>query len=149
MSDIEKTKPIDVLATRVWSGTHWHYPHIETMIAEIERLRADNATLLQPGGYEYFVKSRDDAESRAMRYHKAALHATEKLNEANAAIAQFRKLYELAYEECQAHRDYPEDDELGTGDVENENVNIIRMARLGAAMDAHDTARKENANGNA
>jgi hypothetical protein len=39
MSDIEKTKPIDVLASRVWSGTHWHYPHIETMIAEIERLR--------------------------------------------------------------------------------------------------------------
>jgi len=42
MSDIEKTRPIDVLATRVWSGTHWHYPHIEAMIAEIERLRAEN-----------------------------------------------------------------------------------------------------------
>jgi len=39
MSDIEKTKPIDALATRVWSGTHWHYPHIEAMISEIERLR--------------------------------------------------------------------------------------------------------------
>ncbi len=39
MGDIEKTNPIDALASRVWSGTHWHYPHIETMIAEIERLR--------------------------------------------------------------------------------------------------------------
>ena len=45
MSDIEKTMPIDVLASRVWSGTHWHYPHIETMIAEIERLRAEVAAL--------------------------------------------------------------------------------------------------------
>jgi len=52
-------------------------------------------------------------------------------------------LYAKAWAECEAHRDYPTDDELGTGDVENENINIIRMARLGTAMDDHDAARKE------
>ena len=45
MSDIEETKPIDVLACRVWNGSHWHYPHIETMIAELARLRLENATM--------------------------------------------------------------------------------------------------------
>ena len=78
MSDIEKTKPIDVLASRVWGGTHWHYPHIETMIAEIGRLR---------------------------------------------------KLYDAAWAECESYR---------------------RDAYcLNDEGKAHDTARKENANGNA
>ena len=81
MSDIEKTKPIDVLASRVWSGTHWHYPHIETMIAEIERLR---------------------------------------------------KLYDAAWAECEAWR--------------SRGFNV---AQIDEAIKAHDTARKENANGNA
>lgn len=52
-------------------------------------------------------------------------------------------LYAKAWAECEAHRDYPTDDELGTGDPENENVNIIRMARLGTAMDDHDAKRRE------
>ena len=39
LANIEDTKPIDVLAARVWSGTHYHYPHIETMTAELTRLR--------------------------------------------------------------------------------------------------------------
>lgn len=39
MSNIEDTQPIDVLACRVWSGTHWHYPHIERMVAELAQLR--------------------------------------------------------------------------------------------------------------
>jgi hypothetical protein len=45
MSNIEDTQPTDVLANRVWSGTHWHYPDIQKMIAELARLRAENAAL--------------------------------------------------------------------------------------------------------
>jgi hypothetical protein len=37
--NIEDTKPIDALACRVWSGSHYHYPHIERMIADLARLR--------------------------------------------------------------------------------------------------------------
>ena len=42
MSDrknIEDTKPIDVLADRVWAGNRYYYPGIERMIAELTRLR--------------------------------------------------------------------------------------------------------------
>lgn len=41
--NIEDTKPIGVLASRIWSGTHWHYPHIEKMVAELTALRASLA----------------------------------------------------------------------------------------------------------
>ena len=40
MSNIEDMQPIDCLASRVWSGTHWHYPHIEQMVKELADLRA-------------------------------------------------------------------------------------------------------------
>ena len=45
MSNIEETQPIDVLVSRVWSGTHWHYPHIETMIARIKDLTRERDAL--------------------------------------------------------------------------------------------------------
>ena len=37
--------PIDLLASRVWSGSKWHYPHIEAMLAERELLRAEVASM--------------------------------------------------------------------------------------------------------
>lgn len=40
MNNIENTTPIDVLADRVWSGTKWHYPNIEKLIARITALEA-------------------------------------------------------------------------------------------------------------
>ena len=40
MSKIEDTQPIEVLAGRTWSGTHWHYPYIENMCKEMRDLRA-------------------------------------------------------------------------------------------------------------
>lgn len=43
MSNIEDRKPVAVLAERVWSGSSWHYPHINEMIAELTRLRTENA----------------------------------------------------------------------------------------------------------
>jgi hypothetical protein len=43
VSNIEDTKPIDVLAGRVWSGTHWHYPNIEKMIERIHTITRDLA----------------------------------------------------------------------------------------------------------
>ncbi len=42
MSNIEDRKPVAVLAERVWSGSSWHYPHINEMIAELTRLRTEN-----------------------------------------------------------------------------------------------------------
>lgn len=47
-------------------------------------------------------------------------------------------LFAAAMEELDAHRDYPDEDEMNTGDPENEAVNLMRMARLGTAMDATD-----------
>ena len=44
--------PIDLLASRVWSGSKWHYPHIEAMLSDIERLRAELAAA---------IKERDEA----------------------------------------------------------------------------------------
>jgi hypothetical protein len=38
---MESDTPIDLLASRVWSGSKWHYPHIEAMLSDIERLRAE------------------------------------------------------------------------------------------------------------
>lgn len=42
-------KPVDALASRVWSGTHWHYPHIEKMAAALtaqaERIRVLEAAI--------------------------------------------------------------------------------------------------------
>jgi hypothetical protein len=40
---MESDTPIDLLASRVWSGSKWHYPHIEAMLSDIERLRAELA----------------------------------------------------------------------------------------------------------
>jgi hypothetical protein len=37
--------PIDLLASRVWSGSKWHYPHIEAMLAERELLRDELAAM--------------------------------------------------------------------------------------------------------
>ena len=51
MNNIENTTPIDVLADRVWSGTHWHYPNIEKLIARITALGAENATLQAKIGF--------------------------------------------------------------------------------------------------
>lgn len=35
----ENTKPINVLAERVWNGSAWHYPGIEALSAELTTLR--------------------------------------------------------------------------------------------------------------
>jgi hypothetical protein len=40
---MESDTPIDLLASRVWSGSKWHYPHIEAMLSDIDRLRAELA----------------------------------------------------------------------------------------------------------
>lgn len=45
MNNIEDTTPIEILASRVWGGTQWHHPHIEKMVAELRRLRAQNIDL--------------------------------------------------------------------------------------------------------
>lgn len=45
--NIEDTKPIDVLADRVWSGTRWHYPNIEKMVAELTSIRTQLAAAEQ------------------------------------------------------------------------------------------------------
>jgi hypothetical protein len=37
--------PIDLLASRVWSGSKWHYPHIEAMLSDIKRLRDELAAM--------------------------------------------------------------------------------------------------------
>jgi hypothetical protein len=38
--NIEDTKPIDVLASRIWAGDRYYYPGIEQMTAELTRLRS-------------------------------------------------------------------------------------------------------------
>ena len=42
---MESDTPIDLIASRVWSGSKWHYPHIEAMLSDIERLRAELAAM--------------------------------------------------------------------------------------------------------
>jgi len=39
VSNVEDIEPVDCLATRVWGGTHWHYPHIERMVSEMKTMR--------------------------------------------------------------------------------------------------------------
>lgn len=61
---IEETKLIDVLASKVWSGTKWYYPHIEAMIAELARLRHENATMRSA-----MLRQRQSHESLAGLFH--------------------------------------------------------------------------------
>lgn len=56
----------------------------------------------------------------------------------DARIRELEEACKVLAEECRSHRDYPSDDEMNTGDPENEAVNLIRMARCGTAMDAVD-----------
>ena len=39
MAHIEDTQPIEMFASRTWSGTSWHYPYIEAMTKEMRELR--------------------------------------------------------------------------------------------------------------
>jgi len=64
-------------------------------------------------------------------------------DDAKAALDAKDRLYAAAWSECEAHRNYPDEDEMNTCDPENEAVNLINMAKLGTAMDDHDAARKE------
>lgn len=81
--------------------------------------------------------------ARLSALDKELTAATARAEKAEAERDAWKDRYDKAWAECEAHRDYPTDDELGTGDPENENVNIIRMARLGTAMDDHDAERRE------
>jgi NTP pyrophosphatase (non-canonical NTP hydrolase) len=63
MSNIENTTPIDVLADRVWSGTHWHYPNIEKLIARITALEAELAE----------AKEQIERERKPWRFHLITL----------------------------------------------------------------------------
>ena len=58
---IEDTKPIDVLADRVWAGTYWHYPHIEKMVAELRELRVKADSVVET--WQEVAKERDTARA--------------------------------------------------------------------------------------
>ena len=136
MSDIEKTKPIDVLATRVWSGTHWHYPHIEAMIAEIERLRAENERwqeIIKDEMDETFALYEVMGITDTIKDGTAPTRAiTDKAQDMKDELARLRKLYDAAWAECEAWR--------------SKGFNV---AQIDEAIKAHDTARKESTNDNA
>lgn len=76
--NIEDTKPIDVLADRVWAGDRYYYPGIERMIAELTRLRSRAAEAhqweemaertglpLKPDGAEAEIARLREIESQA------------------------------------------------------------------------------------
>ena len=65
------------------------------------------------------------------------------LRDSYLADAARHRATAAALRECAAHRDYPSDVENGTAAPENENVNIIRMARLGTCMDDTDRLLQE------
>ena len=146
MSDIEKTKPIDVLATRVWSGTHWHYPHIEAMIAEIERLRAENERwqeIVRDEMDETFALYEVMGITDTIKDGTAPTRAiTDKAQDMQAELARLRKLYDAAWAECEAWRSR-HDAMRGVGALPYPWP-ALDEARLNT-----DTARKESTNGNA
>lgn len=49
---MESNTPIELLVSRVWNGTKWHYPNIERMVEENNRLRAELVAA---------IKQRDEA----------------------------------------------------------------------------------------
>lgn len=89
MSNIEDTKPMDALASRVWSGTHWYYPHIERMVAELTRLRAEVERLTKyVDGQDLRSDFKTATEMRAeLTALRAVAEAAEKWIEANTAGA--------------------------------------------------------------
>ena len=44
---MESDTPIELLVSREWNGTKWHYPNIERMVEENKRLRADLAAAIK------------------------------------------------------------------------------------------------------
>lgn len=63
---MESDTPIDLIASRVWSGSKWHYPHIEAMLSDIERLRAELAAAIKDRSayrieIDRLIQQRDEA----------------------------------------------------------------------------------------
>ena len=44
---MESDMPIELMASRCWTGTKWHYPNLQRMVEEKKRLRAELAAMRQ------------------------------------------------------------------------------------------------------